>query len=315
MVTTLITGGAGFIGSHLAHSLLALGHDVYIVDNLLTGDPRNIPHDASFFCIPAETLNLTDHPWLRTVNHIFHFGGQSSAELSFRSPKQDFSSNLFSTVNLLDIASTISVESFHFASSVTVYDKDQPLPLTESSSASNRNSFYALSKLTSEFYIQMYSDRFHTSTYRFFNVYGPAQNLDNPDQGMLSIYLSQALRTKEFLIKGSLDRRRDFIHVFDIVQYLLKSLSLCHDTGKTFNLCTGIPTSVRTLLSMISSCLSEDFPITQLPSTPGDLFEHFGSPNLAELTFDYKPVYSLESGLRHTVHSYLTDSWFSTRLV
>ena len=313
MTNFLVTGGSGFIGSHIAHSLYSLGHKVFVVDNLSTGDTQNLHPGFEFINMNCEDLTLQNSPWLRDIDHILHFAGQSSAELSFKDPIFDFNSNLRSTLNLLEIAISVNVASFIFASSVTVYNKDQSLPLTESSLSFNSNSFYAISKSTSERYVSLYSNKLHTTSFRMFNIYGPAQNLNNPDQGMLSIYLAQALRSSNILVKGSLDRLRDFVHVSDVVDIAHRCLACKHPSGLSLNISTSNPTSVSQLLTLISSSLNKQLSINVSNSTPGDIFAHYGKSDLCTQLLGKETYCSLEDGLRSTCIAYANNEWFSTR--
>lgn len=313
MTTFLITGGAGFIGSHIAHSLHSLGYKIFVVDNLSTGDIQNLHPNFEFINLSCEDLSLDNSPWLHEIDHILHFAGQSSAELSFKDPIFDFNSNLRSTLNLLEIAISTNVTSFIYASSVTVYNKDQLLPLTESSLSFNSNSFYAISKSTSERYVSLYSSKLHTTSFRMFNIYGPAQNLNNPDQGMLSIYLAQALRSSNILVKGSLDRLRDFVHVSDVVDIAHRCLACTHPSGLSFNISTSHPTSVSQLLTLISLSLNKKLSITVSDPTPGDIFAHYGNSDFCTQLLGKQTYCSLEDGLRSTCNAYVNNEWFSTR--
>ena len=190
------------------------------------------------------------------------------------------------------------------------------MPLREINEANNSNSFYAVTKLTSEKYIDLYSSKnLHTSILRLFNVYGSAQNLGNPDQGMLSIYLEQALKSDSILVKGSLERIRDFVHVFDVVDIVQKCLDMKHDSGLKINVCSSRPTKVSDLLSKISLVLNKEISIKQAESTQGDTFEHWGSNELCSNIFKKRSWITLDDGLKNTVDAYNSGEWFTNRFV
>ncbi len=312
----LITGGAGFIGSHLAHSLKSYFKKIFIIDNLKTGDLRNL--DSSFEFIESDCAFCDYEKYLKNVDNfdaILHFAGQSSAEISFKDPIYDFNSNLQSTIKLLNFAKDKNVNSFVFASSVTVYKSGQEMPLSENSIVDNDNSFYAISKLASEKYIKLFSsNKLHTTSLRLFNIYGSAQNLGNPNQGMLSIYLEQALNSNQILVKGSLDRTRDFVHVFDVVDIVKKVLRRNHENSKSINVCTSKPTKVKTLIDLICKNLNKDISIINAGSTKGDTFEHWGSNSLCEELLEKKSWISLKEGLIDTIKAFKNDKWFDDRI-
>ena len=313
----IITGGAGFIGSHIAHSLASKYKKIFIIDNLKTGDEKNLSPEFIFLNEDCSSFDYEKYKFdFGKVDSIIHFAGQSSAELSFKDPIYDFNTNLKSTIKLLDFANKNEVKSFIFASSVTVYTPGQLMPLKESNEVNNGNSFYAITKLTSEKYIDLYSSKnLHTSILRLFNVYGSAQNLGNPDQGMLSIYLEQALKSNRILVKGSLARIRDFVHVFDVVDIVQKCLYMKHDSGLKFNVCSSKPTKVSDLLSKISLVLNKKISIIEAESTKGDTFEHWGSNELCSNIFRKNSWIGLDEGLKNTVDAYNSGEWFGNRFV
>ena len=317
MKKLLLTGGAGFIGSHIAYALINRFEKIYLIDNMRTGDVRNLSEHFEFIQEDCAKIDYSKYKELADVDSIIHFAGQSSAEISFRDPLYDFNSNLLSTIKLLEFATNNSIRSFIFASSVTVYKPGQNMPLLEKSTVDNSNSFYAISKLTSEKYISLYSSSFpsiHTTSLRLFNVYGPAQNLANPDQGMLSIYLAQAFESDKILVKGSLDRIRDFVHVYDVVDVVDRCLKCNHPSGMALNVCSGKPTEVLSLIKTISKSLEKELIINNSSSTPGDTFEHWGSNNLCESTLNKSNWVSLEDGLKMTIEAHNKSRWFDERL-
>ena len=312
----LITGGAGFIGSHLAHALKNNYKKIFIIDNLKTGDLRNLLPEFEFIEEDCSAFNYEKYAnSFGDLDSIIHFAGQSSAELSFKDPIYDLDSNLRSTIKLLKFAKDFEVNSFVFASSVTVYTPKQKMPLREESEVNNFNSFYAISKSTSEKYIKLFtSDRLHTTALRLFNIYGPAQNLGNPDQGMLSIYLEQALNSDQILVKGSLERIRDFVHVFDVIDVVKRVLQRNHKNGQAINVCSSSPTKVKDLIMLINKYLNKETNILNTDSTIGDTFEHWGSNQLCKELLGKKSWINLDEGLRNTVKAYNDSNWFDDRL-
>lgn len=312
----LITGGAGFIGSHIAHSLKSKYKKIFVIDNLKTGDENNLLPEFKFLNEDCSSFEYEKYKNdFGQIDSIIHFAGQSSAELSFKDPIYDFDTNLKSTVRLIDFANKNNVKSFIFASSVTVYTPHQSMPLKESHNANNSNSFYAITKLTSEKYIDLLcSKNLHSTILRLFNVYGSAQNLNNPDQGMLSIYLEQALNSEKILVKGSLERTRDFVHVFDVVDVVNRCLEMNHSSGQKINVCSSSPTKVSELISKILFALKKDASIINAESTRGDTFEHWGSNKLCSKLLEKETWINLDEGLKLTVDAYNSGSWFKQRI-
>jgi UDP-glucose 4-epimerase len=316
MKRVLITGIAGFIGSHLAHALRN-EYEIVGIDNLVTGDRANLHPSFNFIEADCSSYSEIKKLMRHDFDIILHFAGQSSAEISFRDPSYDLTSNALSTLRLLELGEHCNTTSFVYASSVTVYPKSQPAPYSEESVINpfDHASFYALSKSISEQYLRLYSNKMHTTSVRMFNIYGPAQNLANPDQGMLSIYLSQLLLGTDLLVKGSLERQRDFVHVFDVVDIVLKIIKLSHQSGHVINISTGIPTSVSELISLIASKLDIQPCIKVSDTTPGDTFAHWGENRLATRLLHKRNWISLEEGLENTIQAYRDNNWFSTRYV
>lgn len=292
----LVTGGAGFIGSAVAAKLLDLGNEVVIIDNLSTGNLQNVPDGAIFIegnCEDAHVVNKLDK---QTFNAIYHIAGQSSGEISYDNPVLDMQANVQSTLVLLKYAVETGCKTFIYASSMSVYGDAQKLPVCETD-ATTPKSFYAVGKLASEHYLRIYqSFGIKTVALRLFNVYGVGQNLKNLRQGMASIYLAQALQTNKILVKGSIDRFRDFVYISDVVNSFLSSENSNIPAG-VYNVCCGIKTHVAEILELISGQLSSGTEISIIDSTPGDQFGIYGDSALFEKTFGFKNEIAFQNGM------------------
>ena len=204
MKNILITGVAGFIGSKIAECLIHQGFSITGIDNLKTGCIENIPEGVNFINGDCANQEIFQKKTFQGVNFhtIIHFAGQSSGEISFDDPIQDLSDNCVSTLNLLQLARKISCKRFIYASSMSVYGEAQVEPVDENH-ATKPLSMYAVGKLASENYLKIYEQYGISSvSLRLFNTYGPGQNMSNFRQGMVSIYLAQALEKKVSLSKG-----------------------------------------------------------------------------------------------------------------
>jgi UDP-glucose 4-epimerase len=293
----LITGAAGFIGSKVAHKFIELGFETITIDNLSTGRKENIPKETHLIEGSCGDKSIIDKLNSYKIDGIIHIAGQSSGEVSFDNPAYDLESNTLSTILLLDFARRKGIKRFVFASTMSVYGDQVNLPVTEGL-ITNPKSFYACGKLASENYLKIYAHLGIESTaLRLFNVYGPGQNLDNLKQGMLSIYLAQAINDNEILVKGSKDRFRDFVYIDDVVNAFV--LVFCKTWKKydAYNICTGKPTTVNDLLLGIQNNLGKEVNILFKEGTPGDQFGIYGSYDKINKDYAWQPNISISEGL------------------
>jgi len=292
----LVTGGAGFIGSHLSKKLIEAGAMVTIIDNLSTGFDSNLPLESEF-----RLIDLTDNDFTkslpRSITHVFHLAAQSSGEISFENPRYDIEINAISTLELLKWSLRNRVKKFIFTSSMNVYGQVQDKPINEDCLV-NPESFYAVGKIASENYIKIFSDLGLNSTIlRLFNVYGPGQNLENLKQGMLSIYTAYILRNEPVLVKGSLDRFRDFIYIDDVIDALIKTIDY-NKKYDIFNICTGTRTSVKEALDALFFTFNKsNYKIINVDQTPRDQFGIYGSNKKAKNLLGWQPQIELKQGL------------------
>jgi UDP-glucose 4-epimerase len=245
----LVTGVAGFIGSHVARRLRAEGWRVVGVDDLSSGQRGNIPGDIDFIegnlASPAVATSLPREP-----RAILHLAGQSSGEISFDNPVMDLKKNTLSTLNLIRYGIQNDCERFVYASSMSVYGNTANAPIREEHECSPL-SCYGVGKLAAEHYLRVYEDQLPSICLRMFNVYGPGQDLANLRQGMVSIYVAQALVGGKIEVRGSLERYRDFIYIDDVVEAWWRAIISADALGRDINVGTGVRTTVRSLLDEI----------------------------------------------------------------
>jgi UDP-glucose 4-epimerase len=262
----LVTGVAGFIGSRVARRCRAEGYRVIGVDDLSGGDVSNVPADIEFVKLDLAARD-TPSQLPRDCELVLHLAGQSSGEISFDDPVADLQKNTISTLNLVRYALESSVKRLVYASSMSVYGSVADEPVRENHRCAPL-SCYGVGKLAAEQYLRIYAQRLPAVVLRMFNVYGPGQNMKNLRQGMVSIYLAQAL-AGHIVVKGSVQRFRDFIYIDDVVEAWWRAATLAQAAGQTLNVGTGVRTTVATLLEQICA---------QVPhatyavdgSTPGD---------------------------------------------
>jgi len=299
----LVTGGAGFIGSHLALRLLSEGFKVTVMDNLHSGKEENVPKAAKF--IKADLSNETSFTLLGNLDYdvVFHLAGQSSAALSFEDPFYDFRSHVFTTLILMQWCVKMGIKRFLYSSSMAVYGDPAYLPIDEKHPLGPK-SFYAAAKISAETYIRFYQTLGINSTIlRLFNVYGPGQNLENKMQGMLSIYLAYMLENKPVLVKGSKERFRDFVYVDDVVDAFIMAYNNPASFAKTYNIATGVSTKVKDLLEALKVALGhKDYPVEYIDNTPGDQFGLTGDNKRIKEELHWEPKVSLQEGILKTVN-------------
>jgi len=304
MKIALVTGGAGFIGSHLSCRLLSEGWKVVIIDNLSTGFRTNIPAKAEFIKIDLSKDGFIKKlPRLR-YDVVLHLAAQSSGEISFDDPLYDAKTNCLSTVALLNWCCQRRIRRFIYTSSMSIYG-DQGDKAVKETAIAKPKSFYGIGKMASERYIQIYSKLgLDTTVLRLFNVFGPGQNMQNMRQGMVSIYMAHILKKEKIIIKGSPERFRDFIYIDDVVEAYLSCLSKPVTFGKIYNIGTGKKTKVKELIDHELKVFGYDpksYPMQFAPSTPGDTMGIFADIKAIQRDTGWRPKVNLDKGLNFMV--------------
>lgn len=310
-VTVLVTGGCGFIGSHLASRLLRDGHRVIVADNFATGDRRNSPGGAEL--IEADLSREPDVaalPWSE-IDQVCHLAAQSSGEVSHAHPLLDLDVNVRGTFLLLQAAHAARVDRFVFAGSMAAYGNAQTEHISEDEPL-RPLSCYGTSKACAESYVRWF--RRHglpTTVFRMFSVYGPGQDLSNMQQGMVSIFLKFLLDGKPVHVKGSPERIRDFVHVDDVVNAWCLALADQAAVGHTYNLASGRRTTVRELVAALIEAMGEriDYPVRYEGSTPDDQRGVFADVTRLRTDLGWEPMVSLPDGLLRTCEAARSGSW------
>ena len=295
----LVAGGAGFIGSALSRRLLADGYEVTVVDNCCNGKVENVPEGAKL--IKADLIEENIYREIADVpfDAIFHLASQSSGALSFEDPLGDMKSHLYITFNLLKLGLERKISRFMFSSSTTLYGDAKVFPVNEDHPR-NPKTFYATGKLACEEYIRFFSSQgLPTTVFRLPNVYGPGQNLENKNQGMVSIYLSYILDGQPILVKGSKDRFRDFVYIKDVVDGWMLAFEKSDAIGKTYNLASGKKSTVEQVLNGLKlACGQPDYPVEFASGTPGDQLGMTVDISKIKNEIGFNPKYDLAVGLR-----------------
>tara|TARA_B110000259_G_C14022853_1_gene403661 strand:+ start:1381 stop:2313 length:933 start_codon:yes stop_codon:yes gene_type:complete len=300
----LVTGAAGFIGSHLANYLISKGNKVYTIDNLSTGFKSNINPKIKFIKGNCQDIRILKKIEGLNFEAIFHIAGQSSGEISFSKPNLDFESNLLSTIRIIELCLKTKNKRFIYASSMSVYGNNSK-PSVSEISKTNPISFYGLSKLTSEKFMENYAKKgLKYTSLRLFNVYGPNQNMNNLKQGMISIYLKQIIDNSSIIIKGSGERYRDFIHVNDVVEIIIKILNKKSTINQLINIGTGVKTKVKDVIKILSKKFEiKNNKIKYKGFTQGDQFGIYSNnKKLISIIGNYNFT-KLEKGIENMISS------------
>jgi UDP-glucose 4-epimerase len=298
MEKILITGVAGFIGSHLARRFLKEGYHVVGVDDLSGGKSANIPDGVELIQGDlAQKATIARIP--SDCRKILHLAGQSSGEISFDDPVADLEKNTVSTLNLIRYALENRVERIVYASSMSVYGVVEDAPISENHHCLPL-SCYGVGKHAAEGYLRVYSNKVPFVSLRMFNVYGPGQDMSNLRQGMVSIYLAQALANGQIEVKGSTERFRDFIYIDDVVEAWFRAATYSSALGQTLNVATGVKTTVKDLLDRVCALVPGSSYFVK-GATPGDQSGIFAEVSAIRKCLGLTSCVALDAGLRKFV--------------
>lgn len=300
----LVTGGAGFIGSHVVEELLACNYEVIIVDNLTTGFERNISKEAIFYNMDINQPEIECVFEQEKPDYIIHLAAQVSVQASMDNPHADFNTNTAGTVRLLTLAKQYNVKRLVFSSTAAVYGEPSYLPIDEHH-LTHPQSYYSLSKFTAEKYIEFYGkyNKLNYCILRFSNVYGPRQNA-NGEAGVVSIFIDRLLASDELKIfDGS--QTRDFVYVKDVARACRLSLG-SHVTG-VFNISSQTKTEIGNLYRQIVGLTGENRLPLYERIRQGEVMESVLDNTKAKQEFEWSTHYGLAEGLNETVKFY-TDS-------
>ena len=300
--TVLVTGGAGFIGSHMVDRLVKDGYRVKVFDNLSTGRLDNIHRYLSSGQIDFVKGDIRDsslvQKTLKDVDLVVHFAAQISVPFSVKNPDLTFDVNLLGTLNLLRSSIKENIDRFVFISSCAVCGDTKFLPVNEEAQT-NPISPYAESKLIGERYCLGFSERklLRSVVLRFFNVYGPRQGL-NDYSGVITRFIEFSRKRLPLVIYGDGSQTRDFVNVNDIVEAVFASMKSVKAEGEVFNIGSGKPTSIGELAKTVSELSELDLKIRYEKSRAGDIKDSYADISKAKALLGFEPKVSLKDGLR-----------------
>lgn len=303
----VVTGGAGFIGSHLVDRLLTEGSEVTIIDNFDTGQVENVSSHDDLRIIKGD---IRDYALVkRTVkgaDAVFHEAALASVVLSIRDPTITNEINVAGTLNLLKASLDLGVKRFVYASSAAVYGNTNRVQMKEDMPL-NPTSPYGVSKLAAEKYVEIFHELYglETVSLRYFNVYGPRQRLDEKWAygGVINIFLDRLLRNMPLVIYGDGEQTRDFVYVEDAVEANMLALRRNDAVGETFNIGTGKRITVNKVAQLLKRMTGkQNLESVYSDSRLGDVRHGYADISKAVRILNYKPKFSIKRGLEELVN-------------
>lgn len=297
----LVTGGAGFIGSHIVDELINLGNIVFVVDDLSEGSLQNLNSEARLF-----DVNINDTPALEKAfaeakpELVSHHAAQISVRNSMYDPTRDAQVNIIGSLNVLQAAVKHDVERFIFASTSAVYAKPDHLPMDETHPLSPE-SVYGVSKLSVENFVRLYSDTYGIKhkIFRYGNVFGPRQN-PHGEAGVVAIFTGQFMRGEQPTIFGDGTKTRDYVFVSDVVSASIAAMSEVGDND-TYNIARGIGVSDYEMFDTVAAAADSSMQPKYAPVRPGEPQHLSLNPAKAQEILSWHPRVSLSEGIAQVV--------------
>lgn len=305
----LVTGGAGFIGTHLTRRIVADGHDVTVIDNEFNGRRENVPAGARFIFADVTQPDQIEPAFASSrFDAVCHLAGQVSIIRSFDDPVVDLRVNVEGTLNVVRMCVRHRVPHLVYASSMTAYGDTGVVPTPETEPC-RPDSYYGITKHAAERYVHSTAQRpdlehdFRVTSLRMFSVYGPGQALDNPYQGVLGIFMGKLLRGEQITIFGDGKQTRDFVYIADIVDGWVRALSYNGGNSDVFNLGSGRSLSINELAAHAIKAFGgrSVAPILYAPSRPGEQRTVQADISRAQVGLGWSPGTPFEVGLAETM--------------
>ncbi|HUI42639.1 MAG TPA: SDR family oxidoreductase [Terriglobia bacterium] len=304
MSTYLITGGAGFIGSHLVHELVTRGERVRVLDNLSTGRLENL--EDVLDRVEFVEADICQGERIRRVfegaEYVVHLAALSSVALSIEDPVQATAVNVGGTVNVLVAAREAGVKRVVFAGSAAVYGDNPELPRVETQEPQPLSP-YAVTKLTGEYYCRVFTGVYglEAVALRFFNIFGPRQDPHSPYTGVLSKFILAYLTGEIPVIFGDGEQSRDFTYVANVVDAVLRACEAPGAAGRSLNVGVGESITLNATVSVLNRVMGREVKPRYAPERPGDVRHSRASLALSARVLGYNPQVGFEEGLRRTV--------------
>ncbi|MCH5585276.1 GDP-mannose 4,6-dehydratase [Shimazuella sp. AN120528] len=298
----LVTGGAGFIGSHIVDQLLEKGHEVVIIDNMSSGKETNLNPKAAFYRIDMEDAKIQEVFQREKPKTVIHQAAQTVVQTSVRQPVYDAHMNILGTINLLEAARLYGTKKFVYASSAAVYGDPQYVPIDERHPVGPLSG-YGISKYTPEQYLRVYQQMYgmEFTILRYANVYGIRQDPQG-EGGVISIFIDKVLAESPFTIFGNGEQTRDYIYVEDVAKANLAALKA--GNNEVFNIGTGVHTTLNQLVEKLQQISGKALETIYEKERLGDIKHSYFTVNKAKNNLHWTPEVSLDEGLRKTYQYY-----------
>lgn len=301
----LVTGGAGFIGSHIVDALIEKGHSVVVVDNLSTGKRENVNKKARFYKADIKSRELEKIFQKERPNFVNHQAAQKNVRISIENPRLYLEDNGIGTINVLENCKKYGIKKIVFASTGGAIYDSRVLPAKEDITKINPLSPYGITKLVGELYLKFYSEVFGLKcvSLRYNNVYGPRQDFEG-EAGVVAIFTNQMLNGKVPIIFGDGNQSRDFVYVGDVVRANIMAIEDSKADNKTFNVGTCTETSVNKLFNMLKNMTGYKGNTLHTKAKKGEVRRMFLSYEKINKTLGWQPEVTFEEGLEETVEWY-----------
>jgi UDP-N-acetylglucosamine/UDP-N-acetyl-alpha-D-glucosaminouronate 4-epimerase len=303
MAFYLITGGAGFIGSHLTEELVRRGHKVRVADNLSTGNRANLSHLSGVEFFEGDLADMTFATRAAAgMDYVLHQAAIPSVPRSVKDPIGSNRANIDATLNVLVAARDAGVKRLVFAGSSSEYGDTPTLPKREDMPPSPLSP-YALQKVVGTEYCQMFTRLygFETVVIRYFNVFGPRQDPGSPYSGVISLFATALIEGRQPTIYGDGEQTRDFTYVANVVDGVLRACEAPKAAGEAINVACGTRISLNELLRVMNTVVGTDLQPTYKEARAGDVKDSQADITKARTLLGYSPLVGLEEGLRHTL--------------
>ena len=310
MPNYLVTGGAGFIGSHLAEELVRRGHRVRVVDNLATGKRQNLDHVKGVEFLEGDLADLdVARRAADGMDYVLHQAAIPSVPRSVQDPITSNRANIDASLNVLVAARDAGVKRLVYAGSSSAYGNTPTLPKVESMPVAPLSP-YALQKLVAEQYCQMFTQLYglETVTIRYFNVFGPRQDPSSPYSGVISLFISALCEGRQPTIYGDGEHTRDFTYVANVVDGVLRACEAKGASGEVINVATGGRISLNQLFQAVKSTTGAQVEPIYAAPRQGDVRDSQADISKAARLLGYHPAVSFEDGLARTVEWFRSAS-------
>jgi UDP-glucose 4-epimerase len=306
MAHYLVTGGAGFIGSHLCDELVRRGHRVRVADDLSSGKRSNLAHLPNIELLQGDIADLSfAKDAVKGCEFVLHEAAIPSVPRSVQDPVRSNRANIDGTLNVLVAARDAGIRRLVFAGSSSVYG-DTPTQPKHEEMPTNPLSPYALQKAVGEQYLKMFTKLYQleTVTIRYFNVFGPRQDPSSPYSGVISVFATALLENRSPKIYGDGEQTRDFTYVANVVDGILRACEAPGISGEVINVATAGRVSLNHLFREMRALIGADVEPTYTDARAGDVRDSQADISKARRLLGYQPLVSFEDGLRRTVEWY-----------